>query len=58
MSKRKKRNHKTAMKIKKVKVKSRKTWSINPSTRVEPNDKKYNRRKAKREARKEIQCWK
>jgi len=26
----------------------RKTWAINPKTKVKPNDKKYNRQKAKR----------
>lgn len=53
-----KRNHKSSMKIKKKKPKVRKTWTFDPSTRVEEDKKKYNRRKVKREVGKEIRCWK
>ncbi len=49
----KKRNHKSSMRIKKKKPKARKTWEFNPVTRVEADEKKYNRNKSKKKFQKE-----
>lgn len=41
--------------MKKVKVKIRKSWGpLKPVTRIVPDTKKYDRKKAKRELRKEL----
>ena len=42
------------MKIKVPKPKTRRTWKINPRTRVKEDDKAYQRPKAKAQARKVI----
>jgi len=38
-----------------IKLKIRKIWTINPHTRIKESDKKYNRKRAKRKLRKQLE---
>ena len=37
-----------------IKVRIRKLWAFNPKTRIQLNEKKYNRKKSKRKLRKKL----
>ena len=48
-------SHKDKMRIKKKEVKVRRTWAIDPVTRIKQSDKVYNRAKVKKQFRYECE---